>query len=196
MAKKQKILHPPAEQVTQLQVLVEQLRLAHHNLYDHISQLGDKLKLAGSFDNQDLTDIGFLLRAAEERCEETRKDVKARKDIANKTLCEALISEYTQRPDLATGGSEGTLATGTPDVKYQVNPPDPDKPGSAAFYKWLGFENSAKYGGLVKVSWTEMTKLITGLLEAGSPLPPGIDKPWPVHNMIYRRKSRAVHDSK
>jgi hypothetical protein len=190
-------LHEPHDDVKRLHAAFDSLKDFYRRFYDFVSQLDAKLK-AGKYDVQDMTDMGFLFRELERLADEQlRKDCVARKDHINSALCEAIMAVVANNPN-ADDKAEGTLATGRPDSKFQTAPPKPGTPEFAVFMKWLGVSDPSMYeNGVMKVSWSEMEKVITTCVEEGIPLPPGIKKEnvWVKHNVTYRKKRIKASDA-
>jgi hypothetical protein len=183
-------LHEPHDDVKRLLALYDQLRSLHRLFYDHVSLVGDRMK-ARKYDLQDLTDLGFLNSKVAVMMEEWRKDAKARREFADRLICLAVMEAGLSDPSKAEERSQGSLASGSPDVKMEVAPPEPGQPGYVELARHLGMPEDAIQKGLVKFSWTKLSELITKAAEDGAPPPPGIGKPWPVHNVRYYAKGPA-----
>jgi hypothetical protein len=189
-------LHPPSDYVKRFHAAYDAILSLHHRFYDYVSQLDDVLK-AGTLDKQDLCDIGFLYRQIRDKMDDWRKDAQARMEFINKVLGEKVTQELTEKPGEASDKLAGTLATGTVSVVYRGQPPAVGTPEFEKFAEWAGIKDTTQFtAGIMKVSWTELEKLLTECMEAGLPLPPNV-KAWPVYNVSYRKRtSRATDDVK
>jgi hypothetical protein len=118
-------------------------------------------------------------------------------EFVNNALGEFMTQEVASNPGDASDKVSGTLAGGTLDVIYRGSPPAVGTPEFEEFAEWAGIKDTTHFtAGLMKISWSEMEKLLTTLMEAGHRLPPGV-KSWPVFNVKYRKRtSRATDDGK
>jgi hypothetical protein len=189
-------LHPPHDAVKRFQAAYDAIVSLHRRFYDYMAEM-DRVLKSKTLDKQDLCDIGFLFRQCRDQLDDWRKDAQARMEFVNNSLGETMTQEIASRPDKASDKVEGTLANGTLDVIHRGAPPAVGTPEFEAFGKWAGISDTKQFtAGLMKISWTEMEKLLTTCMEEGLPLPPNM-KTWPVFNVKYRKKSsRATDDVK
>ncbi len=108
----------------------------------------------------------------------------------------AIAKQNLEDPAKVVERIEGELATGTPDVTLQAKLP---KQGTDEFYQLLDFlkiPRGMAGNSCFKLSWGGMAELVTQLAEDGRPLPPGVEKSWPLYSTTFRRrKQRKSNDS-
>ena len=138
--------------------------------------------------NEDMVDIGYLLRETENMLNEMRKEVKVRKE-----LCGSLIA-YNRTKDAVADPSinmkvTGKIATGTPDVKMQAALPKKGTPEYLQFCDHLGVPRSVAEAGVLKLDWNQVTEFCTQQLADGKSIPQGLGKKYPQYVTVYRKKA-------
>lgn len=141
--------------------------------------------------NEDLVDLSFIMREAENLCEDLRKELRGARDFLGRIICMRWLYENLNTLDVDMS-IRGKLATGTPQVRTMASLPLPEKDPEAfvAFMKRIGVFGQALKRSLVKVHWPAVTDYLTDLIAKGKPLPPGIDpnRTYTVYQVILRKK--------
>jgi len=136
---------------------------------------------------EELTDIGWILKKMYENLDDTRKEVDKLKRFVETLACVKATQEDKSK-------IQGTLATGTPDVKVAAAIPHP-KNQPEAFYALCNFFNlpeEAIQNDIVRIHYPGLETWLTKRLEQAKPLPPGIDtgKTYTTLYLKYRGRSK------
>ncbi len=175
--------------IKRAQKLYEKFVDIHTDVYNYLSETNDEVK-GIKLSLGDLVDMGYLCREIEKFMEELRKEIKFRKELCGKVISLAIAKQNLNDPGKVVERIEGELATGTPDVKLQAKLPNR---GTEEFHKLLEFLDIPKEmaeSKCFKLSWNGMTDLVTQLAEEGKPLPPGVEKSWPIYTTTFRRRKK------
>lgn len=142
--------------------------------------------------NEELVDLSFMMREAENFCEDLRKELRGARDFLGRIICMRWLHENLNTHDVDMS-IRGKLAMGTPQVRTMASLPLPEKDPEAfvAFMKRIGVFGQALKRSLVKVHWPAVTDYLTDLIAKGKPLPPGIDpnRTYSVYQVILRKRS-------
>lgn len=142
---------------------------------------------------QELADWAYALSECEKMLDRLRKDAKAAKEMAEKICC--LL--YTK---LGEGGPIRTEhVTATPRVKFMASIPkqSTNPEAFARLMEHLGIPREMWEKDVVRPHWPGFTDFFTECLEAGKPLPPGIDpdKTYPLYALTLRKRKDIEESS-
>lgn len=139
---------------------------------------------------EDHADFGGLFREMETFFEEIRKDFTARKDLCGKLICLYVAEKRVADPTSETTNVRGSLFTATPDVTQTPALPNIKSEKGRALAKRFGATDEILDSDTIKFDFRQMVKHVKELTEEGKPLPPEIEKVYPVFKSKYMRRKR------
>ena len=185
----------PVTDVQKLTQKLSELRDTHREFTELLMEIRDKAAMldaihvnpAMPYTLPECVDIGFLCRETEELLDEWRKEAKSRKELCGKVIAISVTEQSLTNPSMEET-IQGTLASGTPDVKVEASIPKAGTPEYFAVMEHLGVPQAVVETGLVKPSFEEVGKYLTRLKENGQELPPCLSKTWTTFATKYLRK--------
>lgn len=176
------------EDLNRLFRLVNDLRKLHHDFYNHLSLVGDRMKQQ-KYSPSELVDLGFLCREAETLLDDWRKDAKARKEIAGSLIAMKVTQDSVSNPN-TPDTVKGTLARATAQCRMAPVLPSRTSPEYIMLLKSLGFTDQVIGKKYVDIHWKHLEEHVTELAEAGLPMPSGLGKTFPTFTATFTRLSK------
>jgi len=168
-----------------LQSVFGECQLLYNLVYGFLSESTPAIK-SKALSNEELTDFGFLCRELEKLFDELRKECKARKELCGSVIAYRLIQESLTDPTI-TMKSKGELATGTPNLKMEVQLPKKFTDEYFQLTDFFGVPREVAETGILRLDWKMVTTYCTKLLEDGKSIPEGFGKKYPRYVTTYRR---------
>jgi len=137
-----------------------------------------------------LCDLGYLAKKLEDQFDELRKDSKVLQEKSAKFLALLVIRDNINS-DNSEDTAQGEISRAV--IKLAMDPemPEPQSPDWYRLHAHFGMTREQTDGGLVKLSWTELSKAVTEAAENGTPLPPGMKgSRAKYYASFYPRKSK------
>ena len=152
-----------------------------------LAEISPKVKKRSEATIEELNDIGFLCRELGNLYDEMRKDANAHQDLVGKTIAYIRITETMndENPDLTV---RSNLATGTPKVRARTKTAKRGTPEYEALCRHFGVSEEAAQAGVFSAHYVHMGEYVSDLVEAGQPLPPGIELGLPVYSTTFKRR--------
>lgn len=166
-----------------LHAVLDRLKDAHVAIFADCKQFR-----VAEHTSEELVDIGFVLRQVEELADELRKEAKAHKELAGKTIASRCLEAAVANPDSAVMTTRGTLATGVSDVRMEAVVPNSSSPEYGQLLEWCGVPDSVVKSGLLKVDFKKLGEAVTEAASRGAKIP-GAPKTWPVPFTTFRKRS-------
>jgi len=139
-----------------------------------------------SLTEEQLCDMGFMLRETEKFLDDARKEVKAKKEMISKMLAVKITKAYMEDPSREMR-ARGTMATATPDVHIRPKLPKIGTPEYATLLGWLGVPDASIEGGTLSIHFNRMSEMLTRMAEEGKNPPPGLVGTYTDSNCVFRR---------
>jgi hypothetical protein len=165
--------------------LLEKFKRAHAAVLLRLREVRPTL-ISGSVDNPTIVDVCWTLEQMSELCEDLRKECDEVSETAGHVVCLSHTVAQVANP-LLGDKIKGQLAVGTPDVSMQPKLPKKHEPNEdkeapkvlTQDYRNLahdlGVTDEALDNELFHIHWPRLCDYVTRLVQAGRPLPRGID---------------------
>lgn len=188
-SKAPKNLAGPNKYALQVKDWMDAVDRFHKECYLKVSELEAKLKAQELGVEPDLTDIGWMLRQIHESLDESRKEVKSRLSMVEMQIC-AYHTHRVLMGKTKEASTWGNFASAEPNVGQQPKLPKRGTPEYVEFMSYLKIPEELIAGDQppLSLSWEGMCEFISKRAEEGNPLPPGIEKTYPVFRATFRRR--------
>lgn len=177
---------PSTEIIKEFVSVREQASLLYNLVYGFMSKNNELIK-SKNLKNEELCDFGFICRELENVFDELRKEVKARKELCGQIIAYRLVQASVMDPTIKMK-VQGQFATGTPDVKMQMELPQKFTEEYYQITDYLEVPRKIAESGVLRLDWKKVTELLTQLMNDGKKIPTGFGKKYPVYVTIYRRR--------
>jgi len=182
------LFEPSADVIKEFVDVRDQVQLLYNLVYGFLSKNNEPIK-AKRLSSGELCDFGYICRELENVFDELRKEVKARKELCGQIIAYQLITASVADPTTKLK-VQGQFASGTPDVKMQMELP---KKFTEEYYKitdHFGIPRKIAETGILRLDWKAVTEHCTKLLQDGKQIPQGFGKKYPKYATVYRKRSK------
>ena len=138
---------------------------------------------------KELTDIGYYMREISKLLDETRKNAKARSELAGKLIALHVTQQSLNDLSLDTT-TRGEVSTASVDVCMQARLPKKGSPAYIQLCRHFGLPEKAIEAGLFKLDWNMVSAYVTHLAEEGIDPPEGLTDQYANHKVVFRRRTR------
>ncbi len=177
---------PSSDIIKEFLGIQDEIHIFYSLVYGFLSKNNELIK-SRKMSNEELCDFGFLCREQEKIFDELRKEMKARKELCGQIIAYRLTQAAIQDPSIKMKVN-GSLATGTPDLKMIAAIP---KKLSAEYYQltdYLSVPREVAATGILKLDWKTTMEFVTQLAQDGKKIPPGFGRQYPTYTTVYRKK--------
>lgn len=168
-----------------LKQALEDLKELHHSLQSLLFEVSDNLN-SNKYMNDlpEWSDVGFLCREISMLLDESRKESKARWELASSSLAKYVMVQSMTDPAIETR-CKGTLCS----VRFtQTMEASIPKAGTKEFEELMAWLGVSRTDGVVKPDYTKMSEVLTQRAQDGQKLPPGVGHPIMRNTAIYTRR--------
>ena len=169
-----------------LKLALEELKEFHHNLQGLLFEVSDRLNSNKyTEDLPEWTDVGFLCREISMLLDESRKEAKARWELASSSLAKHVMVQSMTDPAIEIR-CKGTLCSVRFNQTVEATLPKNGTKDFEDLMKWLGV---TRLDGVVKPDYMKMSEMLTQRAQDGERPPPGVGRPIMKNTAIYTRRS-------
>ena len=177
------VVHEWAEKAREIRVL-------HQASFASLTDLVSAIKKRDLSD-EELADIGFLLRNTEKVLNDLRIEFKAKKELIGKYLCAKMTVESIDINDSEVETKiDGILASASAKVEEKARLPKVGTPEYAQIAKHFGVNDEAIKAGLFGLSFMKFGDYCTELRKLGRNPPQGVLSTNTVFSCIFRSRSK------
>lgn len=177
---------PSTEIIKELMGVQEQVLLLYNLVYGFMSKNNELIK-SKNLKNEELCDFGFICRELENVFDELRKEVKARKELCGQIIAYRLVQASVMDPTIKMK-VQGQFATGTPDVKMQMELPKKFTEEYFQITDHFRVPRNVAETGILRLDWKAVTEHCTKLMQDGKQTPNGFGKKYPKYQTVYRKR--------
>ena len=165
--------------------LYQSARKYHEEAYKAVLRLDELVKSCNNV--EELADFAYALREAARYTHDTKSSLERVQTLAERIACLLYVKGEMGGP------IKTSHCSATPKIKMMASLPKKSTHPEeyAALMAHLGIPDSVAGSEAVRLHWPGFTDYLSEQIEKGLPVPPGLEKTYPVYSLTIRRRLDA-----